>query len=56
MHTLRHKENEPIRPVIDNTQAPAYKTAKFIGKQIKTRKSPKYVRHDKLKGVCTGTT
>jgi hypothetical protein len=21
-----HKENEPIRPVIDNTQAPAYKT------------------------------
>ena len=30
-----HKENEPIRPVIDNTQAPAYKTAKFIGKQIK---------------------
>ena len=20
-----HKENEPIRPVIDNTQAPAYK-------------------------------
>jgi hypothetical protein len=27
-----HKENEPIRPVIDNTEAPAYKTAKFIGK------------------------
>jgi hypothetical protein len=27
-----HKENDPIRPVIDNTQAPAYKTAKFIGK------------------------
>ena len=31
-----HKENEPIRPVIDNTQARAYKTAKFIGRQIKT--------------------
>jgi len=51
-----HKENEPIRLVIDKTQAPAYKTANFVGKQIKTHKSPKYVRHDKLKGASTGTT
>jgi len=25
-----HKENEPIRPVIDNTQPPSYKIAKYI--------------------------
>jgi hypothetical protein len=31
-----HKQNEPIRPVTDNTQAPSYKTAKFINNKIKT--------------------
>jgi hypothetical protein len=25
-----HKENEPIRPVINNIQAPSYKIAKFL--------------------------
>ena len=30
-----HKENEPIRPVIDNTQAPSYKIAKFLNIKIK---------------------
>jgi hypothetical protein len=30
-----HKENEPIRPVIDNTQAPSYKIAKFLNNKIK---------------------
>jgi len=25
-----HKENKPIRPVIDNMQAPSYKIAKFL--------------------------
>ena len=29
-----HKENEPIRPVINNTQAPSYKTAKYIYKKL----------------------
>jgi hypothetical protein len=27
-----HKENEPITPVINNTQAPAHKIAKHINK------------------------
>jgi len=30
-----HKENEPITPVIDNTQAPTYKIAKFLNNKIK---------------------
>jgi hypothetical protein len=25
-----HKENEPIRPVVNNIQAPSYKIAKFL--------------------------
>ena len=29
-----HKEGEPIRPVINNTQAPSYKIAKFINKKL----------------------
>ena len=29
------KENEPIRPVIDNTQAPSYEIAKFLNNKIK---------------------
>ena len=27
-----HKENQPIRPVINNTQAPSYKIAKHLNK------------------------
>ena len=30
-----HKDNNPIRPVIDNTQAPSYKIAKFLNRRIK---------------------
>ena len=30
-----HKSNEPIRPVIDNTLAPAYKLAKYLNNKIK---------------------
>jgi hypothetical protein len=30
-----HKENKPIRPVIDNTQAPSYKVAKSLNSKIK---------------------
>jgi hypothetical protein len=30
-----HKENKPIRPVIDNTQAPSYKIAKFLNNRMK---------------------
>jgi len=29
-----HKEGEPICPVINNTQAPSYKTAKFLNKKL----------------------
>ena len=29
------KDNNPIRPVIDNTQAPSYKIAKFLDRRIK---------------------
>ena len=29
-----HKENEPIRPVINNIQAPSYKIAKFFNKWL----------------------
>ena len=28
-----HKEDQPIRPVINNTQAPSYKTAKHMNKK-----------------------
>ena len=28
------KENEPIRPVINNVQTPSYKTAKFLNKWL----------------------
>ena len=30
-----HKENEPIRPVIDNTQAPSYNITKFFNNRPK---------------------
>ena len=30
-----HKENKPIRPVVDKTQAPSYKIAKFFNSRIK---------------------
>jgi hypothetical protein len=28
-----HKENAPIRPVINNTRAPSYKLAKYLNKK-----------------------
>jgi len=31
-----HKENEPIKPVINSTQAPAYKIAKYNNKKCTT--------------------
>jgi hypothetical protein len=31
-----HKENEPIRPIVNNIQAPAYKTAKYLNKKLNT--------------------
>ena len=30
-----HKNNEPIRPVINNTQAPSYKIAKYLNKKLR---------------------
>ena len=29
-----HKENEPIRPVVNNTQAPSYKITKYLNKRL----------------------
>ena len=29
-----HKENQLIRPVINNTQAPSYKVARYINKNL----------------------
>lgn len=34
-----HKENEPIRPVVNNIQAPTYKLAKFLNKWLQDRLS-----------------
>jgi hypothetical protein len=34
-YTKTHKGNKPIRPVIDNTQTPSYKIAKFLNTRIK---------------------
>ena len=30
-----HKDNQPIRPIINNIQAPSYKIARFINKKLK---------------------
>jgi hypothetical protein len=32
-NSLTHKDNEPIRPAVNNTLAPSYKIAKFINKK-----------------------
>jgi hypothetical protein len=34
IHIKTHKENEPIRPVINNTQAPTYKIAKYFNQKL----------------------
>jgi len=34
VYVKSHKENEPITPVINNTQSPAYKIAKYINKKM----------------------
>ena len=33
-----HKENKPIRPIVNNTHAPAYKTAKYLNKKLKKKR------------------
>jgi hypothetical protein len=32
MHT--HKENEPVRSIVNNIQAPSYKIAKYLNKSL----------------------
>jgi len=32
VHLKTHKDNLPIRPVINNIQAPSYKTARYVNK------------------------
>jgi len=34
IHIKTHKDNKPIRPVINNTQAPSYKTAKHLNNNL----------------------
>ena len=34
MYIKMHKDNEPIRPVINNTQAPLYKITKYLNKKL----------------------
>ena len=34
MYIKTHKDNEPIRPVINNTQAPLYKITKYLNKKL----------------------
>ena len=31
--TKTHKDNKPVRPVINNLQAPSYKLAKYLNKK-----------------------
>jgi hypothetical protein len=57
VHIKTHKENEPIRPVVNNIHAPAYKTAKYLNKKLNslinlpytytTKKHTKYQRNSK---------
>jgi len=35
IYNKTHKENAPIRPIINNTQAPSYKIAKHINKKLR---------------------
>ena len=35
IHIKTNKQNLPIRPVINNTQAPAYKLAKHMNKKLR---------------------
>jgi len=41
-----HKENEPIRPVVNNTHAPSYKIAKYLNKRF--NKFTIYVYHQEF--------
>ena len=34
MYLKTHKDNQPIRPVINNVQAPSYKFARFMNKRL----------------------
>ena len=34
IYVITHKENEPIRPVINNTLAPSYKLSKYLNKKL----------------------
>jgi len=40
-----HKENEPIRPVVNNIQAPSYKTSKYVSKTKPINKSTTHTHH-----------
>jgi enoyl-[acyl-carrier-protein] reductase (NADH) len=40
--TKIHKDNEPIRPVVNNTQAQSYKIAKYLYKSLNDLKNLPY--------------
>jgi len=42
---LKHKDNLPIRPVINNIQAPSYKTARYVNKRIQDLLKLLYTYH-----------
>jgi len=40
-----HKENESVRPAVNNTQAPSYKIAKYLNKRLNNLINTIYVHH-----------
>ena len=51
-----HKDNDPIRPIINNTQTPSYKTAKHLNKKLRNLVCLPYTYNTKkLKEDCRRT-
>jgi len=43
-----HKENEPVRLVVNNTQAPSYKIVKYLNKRLTNLINTIYVHHQEV--------
>jgi hypothetical protein len=43
-----HKENEPVGPVVNNTQAPSYKITKYLNKRLNNLINTIYVHHQEF--------
>jgi hypothetical protein len=49
-----HKDNEPIRLVVNNIYAPSYKVAKFLNKWLTDKlQLTKYLHHIQLNTIST---